>query len=69
MQIVRSTGDMELLERGVAAYGSFTRLAKALHVPLSTVHGWSRRGSVPEWRRPALRVATKSARRRKPKAA
>jgi len=36
--------------KAVAAYGGFTGLAVAMDEPLSTVHGWWLRKSVPRWR-------------------
>lgn len=38
----------------ITALGGATAIARAIEVPVTTVHGWKRVGYVPAWRVPAL---------------
>jgi len=38
------------LKKAVREFGGYSELARRLEVPLSTCHGWARRGHIPGWR-------------------
>jgi hypothetical protein len=38
-------------------FGTWSNAARKIGVPLTTCHGWKRRGHVPDWRVPAIRAA------------
>ena len=50
-------------DKAVAAFGGYSGLARRLKVPLSTCHGWARRGKLPRWRAKEIVALAKAARK------
>lgn len=48
--------DIEVIER----LGGTRPAAKALHVPVSTVANWVKKGKIPTWREPAIEQALRA---------
>ena len=49
--------DDHLANRVIAAFGGLRKTAKATGWPMSTVQGWRRSRTIPEWRRDGLIAA------------
>jgi hypothetical protein len=46
--------EASVAERVVAAFGGLTKMSRATGIPITTIQGWSDRGSIPRWRRASI---------------
>ena len=51
----QQAADQRLFKQALAAYGGYSGLARQLKLPLTTVHGWRCRQSIPPWRLDKIR--------------